>query len=183
MARFTDSNSSRIYSIADNWRNQCLIAGQSLLWSGRDVWSLSNLERFKGCFIDRPDSSKDKNFEQKFKEQLATEDEDVTRLACELLLVYFLFPSSVTWSRKVGLIREVGSWKALDLDDDAPAFGGFSDGIGDPGLAYNTGRPNELTYLARVALAIRARWFAPSRLSNSARKDSPWLWWCKFRPP
>ena len=27
-------------------------------------------------------------------------------------------------------------------------------GIGDPGLVYNTGRPNELTYLARFAIAV-----------------------------
>ena len=30
----------------------------------------------------------------------------------------------------------------------------FDSGIGDPGLVYNTGRPNELTYLARFAIAI-----------------------------
>jgi len=69
-----------------------LIAGRSLLWEDRELWSPSNLQRFKDCFIDRPDTSKDKNFEQKFKSQLATEDEDVTRLACELLFIYFLFP-------------------------------------------------------------------------------------------
>jgi hypothetical protein len=70
-----------------------LVAGKSLLWKDREIWSPSNLQRFKACFIDQPDTSKDKNFEQKFKIQLATEDEDVTRLACELLFVYFLFTS------------------------------------------------------------------------------------------
>jgi 5-methylcytosine-specific restriction protein B len=156
MSRITEHNSSQIFAVAEQWRDQCLIAGQSLLWRGSDVWSLANLERFKACFIDRPDSSQDKNFEQKFKEQLGTEGEDITRLACELLLVYFLFPSSVTRARKIGLIREVAKWKGLDIDENAPAFGGFWSGIGDPGLAYNTGRPNELTYLARVALAVAA---------------------------
>jgi len=112
------------------------------------------LQRFKACFIDRPDTSKDKNFEQKFKAQLATENEDVTRLACELLFVYFLFPTSVGRSRKIGLIREVGSWRSVEIDDKSPRFVAFDTGIGDPGLVYNTGRPKELTYLARFAIAV-----------------------------
>ncbi len=154
MARITEHDSSRIFGAARKWRDQCLIAGRSLLWEDRELWSPSNLQRFKDCFIDRPDTSKDKNFEQKFKSQLATEDEDVTRLACELLFIYFLFPTSVGRSRKAGLIREVASWRGVEIDDKAPLFDAFDSGIGDPGLVYNTGRPNELTYLARFAIAV-----------------------------
>lgn len=157
MSRITEHDASQVFSVAENWRDQCLIAGRSLLWPERDVWSLANLERFKACFIDRRDTSQDKNFEQKFREQLGTEGEDVTRLACELLLIYFLFPSSVRRARKIGLIREVAKWKNIEIDENAPAFRGFLSGIGNPGLAYNTGRPNELTYLARVALAVVGR--------------------------
>ncbi len=112
------------------------------------------MQRFKACFIDRPDTSKDKNFEQKFKLQLATESEDVARLACELLFIYFLFPSSVRRPRKTGLIREVASWKGIEIDEKTPLFDSFNFGIADPGLVYNTGRPNELTYLARFAIAL-----------------------------
>jgi 5-methylcytosine-specific restriction enzyme B len=73
-----------------------------------------------------------------------------------LLFVYFLFPSSssVGRSRKVALIREVASWKGIEIDEKSPLFDSFDNGIGDPGLAYNTGRPNELTYLARFAIAV-----------------------------
>jgi 5-methylcytosine-specific restriction protein B len=154
MARLSDQNSKRIFAAADEWRSRCLIASQSILWREPDIWSAANLQKFKACFIDRPDTSKDKNFEQKFKEQLASEAENVTRLACELLFIYFLFPSSITYGRKVGLIREVASWKNLEVAENASAFSCFDDGIGDPGLAFNTNRPNELTYLARFALAI-----------------------------
>lgn len=154
MARITEHDSSRIFDAAREWRDQCLVAGKSLLWGDRELWSSSNLQRFKACFIDRPDTSKDKNFEQKFKAQLATENEDVTRLACELLFVYFLFPTSVGRSRKTGLIREVASWRSIEIDGKAPLFDAFDAGIGNPGLVYNTGRPNELTYLARFAIAV-----------------------------
>jgi 5-methylcytosine-specific restriction protein B len=154
MARIADHDPSRIFDAAREWGDQCLVAGNSLLWRDRELWSPSNLQRFKACFIDRPDTSKDKNFEQKFKAQLATENEDVTRLACELLFVYFLFPTSVGRSRKTGLMREVASWRSVEFDDKAPLFDAFDTGIGDPGLVYNTGRPNELTYLARFAIAV-----------------------------
>jgi 5-methylcytosine-specific restriction enzyme B len=156
MARTTEYDSSAIFAAATTWRDQCLIGGKSQLWPERDIWTATNLQKFKACFIDRPDTSKDKNFEQKFKEQLATEDEDVTRLACELLFVYFLFPSSssVGPSRKIGLIKEVASWKGVTIDEKSPLLGSFGKGIGDPGQVYNTGRPNELTYLARFAIAV-----------------------------
>ena len=156
MARTTEYDSSPIFAVASTGRDQCLVEGKSLLWPDRDIWSAANLQKFKTCFIDHPDTSKDKNFEQKFKTQLASENEDVTRLACELLFVYFLFPSSssVGQSRKVALIREVASWKGVEIDDKSPLFDCFDNGIGDPGLAYNTGRPNELTYLARFAIAV-----------------------------
>lgn len=154
MARIIEEDSSQILAAADRWRNLCLAQGKSLLWPGRDIWAASNLQRFKACFIDRPDTSKDKDFGTKFKEQLATETEDVTRLACELLFVYFLFPTSVGASRKKELIQTVASWKSITIDANEEEFACFNSGIGDPGLVYNTGRPNELTYLARFAMAI-----------------------------
>jgi 5-methylcytosine-specific restriction protein B len=154
MARIIDNDSTPIFAAATEWRHRCLIGGKSLLWPDREIWSATNLQKFKTCFIDRPDTSKDKNFEKKFEAQLATENEDVTRLACELLFVYFLFPSSVGRARKVGLIREVARWKGVEIDEKSPLFDSFDNGVGDPGLAFNTGRPNELTYLARFAIAV-----------------------------
>jgi 5-methylcytosine-specific restriction protein B len=154
MARTTEHDSSAIFSTAAEWRDRCLIGGKSLLWEDRQIWSTANLLQFKSCFIDRPDTSKDKNFEQKFQAQLGAEGEDVTRLACELLFVYFLFPSSVGRPRKTGLIREVAGWKKIEIDETASRFSCFDTGIGDPGLVYNTGRPYELTYLTRFAIAV-----------------------------
>jgi len=154
MARTSRYDLSLIFQAADEWRDQCLIGGKSLLWPDHEVWSVANLRQFKACFIDRPDVAKDKNFEQKFKAQLAAENEDVTKLACELLFVYFLYSTGVRRPRKTGLIREVASWKNIEVDEKDHRFDCFNHGIGNPGLVYNTGRPNELTYLARFAIAV-----------------------------
>jgi 5-methylcytosine-specific restriction protein B len=93
MARYSEQETSGIYELATQWKDECLLGEGSLLWPEEKVWTLPTLERFKACFIDKPDTSSD-TFEQKFQKQLAPEPDTVTKLACELLLVYFLFPSS-----------------------------------------------------------------------------------------
>lgn len=157
MSRVADQNISSIFDVAQQWKDNCLIDSGSLLWPDKNIWTAETLNGFKAFFIDLPDVSSEKNFAQKFQEQLAKAGDDVSRLACDLLVVYFLFPTSVSRARKLAVIREVASWKNIAIDDNAPAFRGFSSGVGDPGLAYNTGRPNELTYLARVSIEIIAK--------------------------
>lgn len=156
MARIVERDIDPILATAADWSAKCLIQGESLLWPGSQVWSLANLQRFKSSFIDKPDTAKDKSFGTKFEEQLAGETDDVTRLACELLLVYFQFPSegSVGAARKKRLILDVAGWKGLKPDEKVAYLDRFNQGIGNPGLVYNTGRPNELTFLARFAIAI-----------------------------
>ena len=111
MARITDNDTTEIFAVASEWCDRCLVQGESLLWPQIQVWTAQNLQRFKTCFIDRPDSSRDRGFEDKFQAQLASETDDVTRLACELLFVYFLFPTSVGAFRKEELIRKVAGWE------------------------------------------------------------------------
>jgi hypothetical protein len=57
MARVIDNDASAIFAAADEWREQCLIGGQSLFWEGLAIWGLPNLHRFKTCFIDNLDES------------------------------------------------------------------------------------------------------------------------------
>lgn len=154
MARVTDEDTTQIFAAAQTWRDRCLIEGKSLLWPDQPVWSPHNLQSFKACFIDKPDETKGKSFEQKFQEQLADQGEEVTRLACELLFVYFLFPSSVGPERKKVVIQNTANWKNIKIPDDHEMFGTFDVAVGNPGQVYNTGRPNELTYLARFAIAL-----------------------------
>ncbi|MGC1295754.1 MAG: hypothetical protein WA869_12005 [Alloacidobacterium sp.] len=130
MARYSDHDTDGIYQLAASWKHKCLIEGYSLLWAGNQVWTKEALEAFKACFIDLPDESGD-SFEEKFKRQLANESENVTRLAAELVLVYFLFPSRVSGARKRGLIKEILSWKAIELPKSAEeVMNPLDEGIG-----------------------------------------------------
>ncbi len=154
MSRIGDQDLAQIFDVANQWKTHCLLGGKSLIWPNDDVWNVANLDNFKRFFIDKQDTSSEKNFSQKLQEQLARADDEVARLSCDLLTVYFLFPTSVSRARKISLIRDVSSWKNINIEENSPAFKGFSAGVGNPGLVYNTQRPNELIYLARVTLEI-----------------------------
>ncbi|OPY81717.1 MAG: 5-methylcytosine-specific restriction enzyme B [Syntrophus sp. PtaU1.Bin005] len=154
MARYSDFDTGSIYKISEVWKQNCLINDESALWPGSKVWSLDTLNRFKKCFIDNPDESED-SFEEKFKRQLATGDQETTKLACDILLVYFLFTSGVGQARKEGLIKEVASWKGLAVDFEKLPKGCLAKGIGNPGLAYNTRRPFEIGFIAEFAIKLK----------------------------
>jgi 5-methylcytosine-specific restriction enzyme B len=113
MAKLKGAYATALYTVADQWRTDCLSGGGSLLWSGEQVWSKDALTEFKEAFIDRPDEGNE-TFEAKFERQLKDYSELVTKLACELLLVYFLFTASVRGSKKRKVISAVAGWKASE---------------------------------------------------------------------
>jgi hypothetical protein len=113
MSRVAEQNLSSIFDVASQWKTQSLLGGKSLIWQDDAIWTVATLANFKTFFIDMPDTSSEKNFTQKFREQLAKADDDVTRLSCDLLVVYFLFPTSVSRPKKVSMIREVAGLEGL----------------------------------------------------------------------
>ena len=152
MARYSDSVfPGPIYDLATTWKIKCLLGSGSLLWEGEMVWTKDALDAFKLCVVDRPDASGD-SFEEKFKRQLADADTNVTKLAVELVLIYFLFPSSVSGARKRELIKEIISWKGIEFSKTAEeVMKPLDTGIGGTGLAYNMRRPVEIAFLAESA--------------------------------
>jgi 5-methylcytosine-specific restriction protein B len=157
MARYSESDATAIYQIADKWRTDCLLTGKSLLWDGEDIWSIENLNDFKEHFTDKPDQTQ-RSFEEKFKEQLAPAGPNITKLACEIMLIYFLFPSNVSSFRKREIIKRIASWKNVDIEEAGEqVLSHFDKGIGGTGMAYNLRRPVEIAYLADVALRLTSK--------------------------
>ena len=156
MARSSERYRERIYELAADWKRKCLLGGKSLLWPDDQVWAKEVLESFKTCFTERPDESAD-SFEEKFKRQLAPEGALVTKLAAELILVYFLFPSQVSGKRKRELIQDIVSWKGLKIPADAETIlEPLKAGIGDTGVGYSFRRDLEVSFLAETVLELRA---------------------------
>ena len=125
MARYSEHDTEGIYRLADVWRQRCLLGNGSLLWEGEQVWTIEALEAFKKCFTDNPDELGD-GFEVKYRRQLSDQEATVVKLAAELVLVYFLFPSTVSGATKRDLIQKVVSWKQIEIPPAGVAAWRFS---------------------------------------------------------
>src|SRR6476660_8107333 len=111
MARFSEEgrDTTPTYEAAAVFRDRCLLAEGSMLFDDAPVWTAANLDRLREKFVDAPDMS-DRNFGEKFKDQVQGEARPVVRLAAEVLAVYFLFATNVTARRKRELVGEVLGW-------------------------------------------------------------------------
>jgi 5-methylcytosine-specific restriction protein B len=155
MARYTDNDSRQILQAAEKFFSECLQQDGSLLFETETLWSTDVLGRFHSAFVAAPDEG-DRQFIDKFRDQIRSQGKEVIRLAAEVLCVYFLFPSNVGGIRKRELVNEVLSWCGDSLSDSHLVSEAFASGIGSGGQGYNTRRPFELTYLINLALEWKA---------------------------
>ncbi|MCC6630404.1 MAG: AAA family ATPase [Chloroflexi bacterium] len=89
--------------------------------------------------------------------------------------IYFLFPSNVTRDRKRALIAQVASWKDTHLPPiETSPLAALEHGIGSGGMGYNMRRPQELAFLTRFTLRLKALPLEERRtlLADSARLTS-----------
>lgn len=157
MAIFYDhspNETKAIYEAANKWRIECLIANGSLLWPGEKIWTLENLKRLKQAYVDRPDFSKI-SFEEKLKKQLNGQGEEIYKLFCECLFVYYLFPKSINFKTKIKRLNNIASLGNVAMDDHLEILKGLDNGIGNPGTSYNTRKPDEITYLCLLGIKIK----------------------------
>jgi len=170
MARHTEHNTSRIYSVAEAFRANCLLRDGSLLFEGASVWRPDILDQIHKAFVATPDEG-DRSFIVKFKDQVGKAGPEVVRLAAEILCVYFLFPSNVDGARKRQVVNEVLGWAGHSLPESHLVSGAFSNGIGSGGQGYNTRRPFEIAFL--IDLVIAWKKLPPDRQAEVAA--DPWL--------
>ncbi|UNK78047.1 AAA family ATPase [Sphingopyxis granuli] len=152
MARLLESGADQIYQVADSFRERCFLRDESLLFDNAPVWRADILDRLHKSFVATPDEG-DRNFIDKFKDQIGQAGQDVIRLAAEVLCIYFLFPSSVGGARKRQVVNEVLGWAGDTLPEKHVVSTAFSNGIGSGGQGYNTRRPFEIAFLIDLAIA------------------------------
>ena len=152
MARYSEHDTTKIYEVAQNFRDNCLLHDGSLVFDGDALWKTDLLERIHKAFVATPDEG-DRSFIVKFRDQVEPAGREVVRLAGELLCVYFLFPSNVGGFRKRQLVNEVFGWVGDSLPDTSLVSKAFERGIGSGGQGYNTRRPFEIAFLIEFAIA------------------------------
>jgi len=149
-------NADPIYALADKFREQCLKAGYSLLWPNSPIWTVDSLSLIFNAFMDNLDSS-DRPFLAKWKDQMAHVPKDVHKISVDINAFYYLFPSRISSGTKLGVIRELVSWK---LGDEEPDYNmlkeAFRYGIGHTGPFYNTAKPWMLAFYLAFFKKVRA---------------------------
>lgn len=170
MARFSETDTSKIYQAANLFRDHCLLGNRSLLFEDTAVWRLEILDRIHKAFVATPDEG-DRSFIVKFKDQVGQAGQEVVRLAAEILCIYFLFPSNVGGARKRQVVNEVLGWAGDTLPETHLISGAFARGIGSGGQGYNTRRPFEIAFLIDLVIAWKR---LPSERQATIAAD-PWL--------
>src|SRR5439155_22399632 len=104
-----------IYELAEQFRQQCLTTGNSLLWPNDKVWTVENVTQLRAAF-DKPVQAS--NFYAKLKLQLADCPPAVHKVAVDAYAFYQL-PVAVptTAEYKLARIREIIDCK---LSNDQP---------------------------------------------------------------
>lgn len=149
-----------VYEVAELFRQRCLVDGQSLLWPAHSSWTVNTIDALVDAVLGHPDFGTG-TFLDKLHVQLADQPDDVVRVAADILVFYFLFPSSETigGKRKLESIQTVASWRPEALAIRPDTLGmletAFADGIGGTGQDYLTGRPVHLAFFLAFARGVR----------------------------
>jgi AAA domain (dynein-related subfamily)/EVE domain len=143
-----------VYEAADLFRLRCLIEGKSLLWPQRAVWTLPNTSALWDAFMGHPDTGK-RTFLEKWHDQLLNEQEDVHRVAVELIAFYELFPMNIGTEAKLRELDTIIGWKlSQDKPDLSLLVRPFEHGIGSPGIHYLTGKPWQLAFYLQFFIHV-----------------------------
>ncbi len=125
MAKYLEEINHPIYSVAKDFGNNCLLKDGSLI-DDEQLWTLQNLQNLYDIFVNYPDRG-DRSFTEKLHDQIinANNHDAVSRLAAEVVAVYFLFLSNVGFNRKTELVRKIRSWGNANLPDGNSLINAF----------------------------------------------------------
>jgi len=150
MARYAEDDRTKIDETVDLWRERCLLADGSLLFPNRDdaPWAPATIAELHSRFNENQlDGAEEGNFLQKWRKQLDGADDSTRIFAAEILLVHFLFATSISGDKKAELIETtLPAELALEVSE-GPALDALWHGIGHPGIGFNTRRDVQVAYL------------------------------------
>lgn len=150
MAKYTRGARDLIDSTMQQWIDNCLLSDQSLILSDQDTtWSAHNIEDLYQRFNNNLQlgTAAGGRFVTKWEHQLRGASDHVRLLAAEMLLVHFLFASSVTKRGKLNVITQSLNETDITLPTDSLPVRALGQRIGHPGIGFNTRRDVQVGYL------------------------------------
>ncbi|MEJ7783471.1 MAG: AAA family ATPase [Solirubrobacteraceae bacterium] len=173
MAPYSEGPRDKIDAAVELWKNRCLLTDESLVRDDEDgTWSSATIEELHARFNGNQllGSQAGGNFRSKWAQQLEGASDAVRLLAAEVLLVHFLFASSVTRATKLEVIKSSLEGTTIELPDDAVAVQAMGQNIGHPGIGFNTRRDVQIAYLIDFARRLKAL----SVADRQALLQDPW---------
>lgn len=154
MARYPHAREA-IDQTSIEWRNRCLVEDGSLLKDGAAIWKPSNVTDLYQRIVGTPLVGKEGGgtFDSKLIQQLDGCSAEVRQLAGELLLVYLLFPSSISSARKKQMLRDV--LQVETLDQKLIPVQSLGESIGNPGTGFNMRRDLQVGFLLDFTKRIK----------------------------
>lgn len=156
---------------AARWRDRCLRDDGSV-FTEKSLWTSENVGSLVKYYAENLDAGEG-NFFEKLETQLAPAPGSAKQLAAEMLWVMYLYPvpGSMQPGTKRQQIRQVWEWSGESLPD-APfeLEGALRDGVGHPGLGFQTLRWMELLFFVRMMEA----WTGLSASQREMLLAGPW---------
>ncbi len=153
--------SDAVYKAADFFRDRCLRNHRSLLWPDQQAWTSENLGALHKAFLGDPDLGHG-DFFSKWQDQLRDQPVEVHRIAVDLLVFYYLYPSSVTDQKKLEEIVDVIRWKIGQVPDMGFIEQAFAESIGNPGAVYLVKRDRQIAFFLEFSQGIHERYVDPA---------------------
>lgn len=173
MAPWTEHPRQHIDQTVERWKERCLLGDGSLIFDERDAtWSRANVADLKLRFNDNQleGAAGGGTFASKWQQQVDGASDDVRLLAAELLLIHFLFASSVRKAKKLEVVGLSLEGTGISLPADSPAVQAMGESIGHPGIGFNTRRDLQVAYLIEFV----DRFKALERQEAESLLDDPW---------
>ena len=133
---------TQIYDAADLWIDVALRHDDSLFTPGQAIWSPTVLADLYERFVENPDESHEKSFEQKFEEQLSGAAPETFQLAGELLFIHFLVADDMSGDHKRTVIARVLGWSPEPVAIPEKLGLALEYGIAATGVAFRTIGPS-----------------------------------------
>jgi MoxR-like ATPase/predicted RNA-binding protein with PUA-like domain len=162
-------NSEAVYEAAKRWVDAALRTDDSLFTPGVPIWAAPVIADLYHRFVEQPDQG-ERRFGEKFRDQLAGAPASTMQLAGELLYVHFLPAREITGTHKRQVIEAVLTRSPDPVQIPADSAAALDQGIATVGVAFNTRRPNQLSYLLEFIKA----WKALGATDQKTFLSDPW---------
>jgi 5-methylcytosine-specific restriction enzyme B len=157
MSKFTKERSFEpIIEAANKFIKNCLVNDNSL-FSSEQLWTQACVDEVRRAFDEKLDNGKD-DFSTKLKSQMEPASAAAKRLTAEMLWALLLFPSNISYSRKILQIKGMWELSGTLLPENHGLLGeDILAGIGSGGPGYNSHRPREMIFLISLVRDLKNR--------------------------